>query len=240
MPKRKRKKYSRPQRPFDKARIQEENALREKYGLKNKKEIWKADAAIRRIRNLAKKLITKSEEEKKQFIDRLEEKGFEVKNIADVLSLNKEDWLKRRLQTIVFAKKLALTPKQARQFITHKQVSIGNQIVNIPSYQVGLKEESLVKVNIALKLQPKKTSKKKEKVEEKVPVGISSDTLNGTREGKEKKVEEKEEKVIEKAEKQIDKEVSEGVDKKQLTQDIKEKVEEVKEKIEKIEEEKTE
>ena len=65
MPKRKRKKYSRPQRPFDKARIQEENILKDKYGLKNKKEIWKADAAIRRIRNLAKQLITKSEEDKK-------------------------------------------------------------------------------------------------------------------------------------------------------------------------------
>ena len=59
------KKYSRPRKPFDKIRIDEENILKEKYGLKNKKEIWKADAAIGRIRNLAKQLITKSEDEKK-------------------------------------------------------------------------------------------------------------------------------------------------------------------------------
>ena len=145
------KKYSRPRKPFDKVRIEEENLLKEKYGLKNKKEIWKADAAIRRIRNLAKQLITKSEEEKQAFIERLQKKGFKIESIADALALNKEDWLKRRLQTIVFHKKLTTTPKQSRQFVAHKHVSIGNQIVNIPSYQVNLEEESLVKLNIVLK-----------------------------------------------------------------------------------------
>ena len=49
---RQKKKYSRPQRPFDKVRIDEENILREKYGLKNKKEIWKADASISSTKNL--------------------------------------------------------------------------------------------------------------------------------------------------------------------------------------------
>jgi small subunit ribosomal protein S4 len=151
MPKRKRKKYSRPQRPFDKTRIEEENILKDKYGLKNKKEIWKADAAIRRIRNLAKQLITKSEEEKTAFIEKLKKKGFKVESIADALALDKEDWLKRRLQTLVFTKKLATTPKQARQFVAHKQVSIGNRKVNIPSYQVSLNEESEIKLNLVLK-----------------------------------------------------------------------------------------
>ena len=50
------KKYSRPRKPFDKARIIEEDLLKEEYGLKNKREIWKAEAGIRRIRNLAKQL----------------------------------------------------------------------------------------------------------------------------------------------------------------------------------------
>jgi small subunit ribosomal protein S4 len=160
--KKQQKKYSRPRKPFDKARIDEENQLKEKYGLKNKKEIWKADAAIGRIRNLAKKLITKSEEEQEAFVKGLHKKGFDVNNIADVLALNKEDWLKRRLQTIVFLKKLTTTPKQARQFVTHKHVSIGNQIVNIPSYQVGLEEEPLIKLNITLKTLNQKKDKVKE------------------------------------------------------------------------------
>ena len=155
--KRQRKKYSRPRKPFDKIRIDEENILKEKYGLKNKKEIWKADAAIGRIRNLAKQLITKSEEEQKEFVERLQKKGFQIESIADALALDKEDWLKRRLQTIVHNKKLTTTPKQARQFVVHKHVVVGKRIINIPSYQVSLKEESNIKLNIVLKTQKPKT-----------------------------------------------------------------------------------
>jgi len=165
--KKQKKKYSKPRRPFDKARIEEENLLKEKYGLKNKKEIWKADAAIGRIRNLAKKLITESEEEQKAFVEGLQKKGFSVNSIADALALDKENWLKRRLQTIVFSKKLTATPKQARQFVTHKHVSIGNQIVNIPSYQVSLDEESLVRLNIVLK-KPVQKKAKMEKIKQEV------------------------------------------------------------------------
>ena len=155
MPKRKRKKYSKPRRPFDKPRILEENELVKKYGLKNKREIWKADAAIARIRNFAKQLITKSDEEKKAFVEKLQKKGFQVESIADVLALNKEDWLKRRLQTIVCAKKLASTLRQARQFVVHKHVNVGNRTINIPSYQVDLEEEPNIKLNLVLKIKEK-------------------------------------------------------------------------------------
>ena len=44
--KRKHKTYSKPKRPFDKARIDEEAEIKKEFGLKNKKEIWKADAKI--------------------------------------------------------------------------------------------------------------------------------------------------------------------------------------------------
>lgn len=169
MPKRNRKKYSKPKKAFDKTRIEEENQLRDKYGLKNKREIWKAESAIARIRNLAKQLITKSDEEKNKFIERLQKRGFSVNSIADALALDKENWLKRRLQTIVFSKKLVLTPKQARQLIVHKHVSIGKQIVNIPSYMVSLEEESLVKLNLVLKIK----EITKSKIEE-----IKDDVLN--------------------------------------------------------------
>jgi len=160
--KRQKKKYSRPQRPFDKARIEEENVLKEKYGLKNKKEIWKADAAIGRVRNQAKKLITAEEDEKKAFVERMQKKGFKTEIIADALALDKEDWLKRRLQTIVHKKGFTTTPKQSRQLITHKHVLIGDQIVNIPSYHVSSEEEGLIKLNITLKV----VENKKGKVEE--------------------------------------------------------------------------
>ena len=166
MPKRKRKQYSKPRRPFDKIRIGEENVLKEKYGLKNKREIWKADSAIARVRNLAKKLITKSDEEKRTFIERLQKIGFKVEKIADALALDKEDWLKRRVQTIIFMKKFANTPKQARQFVAHKHVSVGGRVVNIPSYQVSLEEEPSVRLNLVLKKENKKS--KIEEIKEQV------------------------------------------------------------------------
>lgn len=189
---RNKKKYSRPRKPFDKSRINEENALREKYGLKNKREIWKADAAIGRIRNLAKQLITKPEKEKKAFIERLQKKGFNVSSIADALSLDKENWLKRRLQTIVFSKKLTTTPKQARQLIAHKHVSVGDRIVNIPSYIVSLEEEPSVKLNLVLKIKEPKQSK-----EEKIKEDIENQEIEEIESGEEVVEEGIEEKMLE-------------------------------------------
>lgn len=163
--------YQKPKKLYDKTRILEENKLKEKYGLKNKKEIWKADAKIKRIRNLAKELIVASDEEKQKFLDTLKKQGIPVETIADVLSLNKEDWLKRRLQTLVVEKKLVNTPKQARQFIVHKHVSIGGRIVNIPSYVVSADEESTIKLNIVLKKKEQKKSEIEEIKEEVLEEG---------------------------------------------------------------------
>ena len=81
--------------------------------------------------------------------------------------MDREDWLKRRLQTVLFSKKLVNTSKQARQLITHKHVSVGAQIVNIPSYQVSLEEEPEVKLNIVLKIK-EPTKSKVEEIKEKV------------------------------------------------------------------------
>lgn len=142
---RKKKKFSRPRKIYDKQRIEEENGLVSRYGLKNKREIWKAEAAIARIRNRAKILITAGKEEQEKLFDKLNSLGFKVKNIADVLDLNKEDWLKRRLQSIIILKNLA-KPREARQLISHKHVAIEGNIVNIPSYMVKVDEEDKIRV----------------------------------------------------------------------------------------------
>ena len=52
---RKHKKYSKPKRPFDKERILEEAQIKKRYGLKNKREIWKTEANVKSIREKAKK-----------------------------------------------------------------------------------------------------------------------------------------------------------------------------------------
>lgn len=164
MPRRKHKKYKKPRRPFDKIRIEEENSLIKKYGLKNKREIWKAESAIDKIRKQAKLLLTKSAEEQDKFIAKLKKQGFQVESIADLLALDKEDYLKRRLQSIV-ARKLASTLKQARQFITHKHIAIGSKVVNIPSYIVPIEKEDKIELVLVRKEKPKKQELIKEGVE---------------------------------------------------------------------------
>jgi len=160
--KRKHKTYSKPKRPFDKERIEGEALIKEEFGLKNKKEIWKAEAKIKSIREKAKKLILSKPEEQKALFDRLKKIGINVNSIAEVLALDKKDYLNRRLQTIVLKKKLATTIKTARQLITHKKIIINKRIVNIPSYVVSVELEN----KISLKKAKKKQIKKQEEVKE--------------------------------------------------------------------------
>lgn len=155
--KRKHKKYSRPKRPFDKARIDEEVQIKKKYGLKNKREIWKADAKVTVMRQKAKKLIKASQEEKEVLFQRLQKMGLKISSIADVLGLDKTDYLERRLQTVVVKNKLAPTVKTARQMITHKKIAVGGKVVDSPSYIVPVELEE--KISVKVKQPPKENSK---------------------------------------------------------------------------------
>ncbi len=144
--KRKQGKFRRPKKMFDKARIEEENKIVFEYGLKNKKEIWKAKSEVSKIRRRAKSLIPKSDEERKAFFEKLNSKGLGVKNTADALALTERDILSRRLQTIVFKKKLAKSPKEARQLIVHKKIAVEGKAVNIPSFSVDSSKEKEVTI----------------------------------------------------------------------------------------------
>ena len=140
------KRYKRPKKPFDKARIEEEKRLMKEYGLKNKREIWKAETNISRIRAQARKLIVEPEKQE-QFLNKLRKIGLidEKAGLNEVLSLTKRDWLERRLQTIVFKKGLARTIKEARQLIVHRKILVNDKIVDVPSYVVKKDEEALIK-----------------------------------------------------------------------------------------------
>ena len=148
--KRKHKIYSRPKRPFNKERITEENEIKEQFGLKNKTEIWKIEARVKEMRERAKNLISARPEQQQELFNRLKKMGFKVNSVSDVLSLNKIDYMKRRLQTILVEKKIATTPKGARQLITHKKVMVDGEVVDSPSYIVPVEYEN----KISLKIKP--------------------------------------------------------------------------------------
>jgi len=164
--KRKHKIYSKPRRPFDKTRIEEEAKIIEEFGLKNKREIWKADARIKEIRGKAKNLISSEPEEQKKLFIRLKKMGFNVNSIGDVLSLDKRDYLKRRLQTVLVNKKLANSPKSSRQLITHRKVLVGDKSIDSPSYLVPIEMDDKITIKIKKKISKQKEVKQEEQSNE--------------------------------------------------------------------------
>ena len=149
--KRQRKKYQTPTRPWDKARLETEKTILKNFGLKSKREIWRAEAVLRKYRRLARELAARRDETKeKTLMDRLVKFGIVMKDssLDNILGLTVEDFLNRRLQTVLHKKGLANTPKQARQFITHGQVMIDNRRVSYPSYMVPVEEEDKLVVRI--------------------------------------------------------------------------------------------
>ena len=138
---RKKNKYARPRKPFESARIAEENNLLKQYGLKNKKEVWKTVAKVNYYRGRAKALARSPIEEQEVLFNKLKALGIKADNISDVLGLKVEDFLNRRLTTIVANKKLASTVKAARQMTVHKKITIDGKVVNSPSYLVEVSEE---------------------------------------------------------------------------------------------------
>ncbi|RLF48994.1 MAG: 30S ribosomal protein S4 [Thermoplasmata archaeon] len=149
-PKFPRKKYERPSHPWEADRIKVERELVKKYGLKNKKEVWIAQSFLRNVRSQARALMARlrygdkqAEKEAKDLIGKLYRYGVLPDNatLDDVLSLDVNDVLKRRLQTVVYMKGLASSKRQARQFIVHGHIAIRGRRVTVPGYLVRRDEE---------------------------------------------------------------------------------------------------
>jgi small subunit ribosomal protein S4 len=145
-PKKRRKKYTTPRHPWQRDRLEKEKDVLYNYSLKNKKEIWKMQAILKKYQDIAKKLANDDSENgkklKEQVMGKLYKLGFVSKNasIDDILSLSMNDILNRRLQSLVFNQKLARTMKQARQFIVHGHIIVGDHRIGSPSYIVPLTE----------------------------------------------------------------------------------------------------
>ncbi len=165
--KRKHKIYSRPKRPFNKERIIEENEIKKEFGLKNKTEIWKIESRVKEMRERAKDLISASPEAQQELFKKLKKKGFNVNSISDVLSLNKIDYMKRRLQTVLVNKKIATTTKGARQMIVHKKVMVNGEVVDSPSYIVPTEYED--KISLKIRSNKPKAEEPMEKQESEIP-----------------------------------------------------------------------
>jgi small subunit ribosomal protein S4 len=150
-PKFSRKKYETPSHPWKEDRINIENELIKKYGLKNKREIWKGETALKKYRSQARELLAKIgsddpqiKRESNQLLTHLTRFNILPLNstLDDVLALETEAILSRRLQTITYLRGFANTPMHARQLISHGHIAINNKKITVPGYMVTKDEEN--------------------------------------------------------------------------------------------------
>lgn len=153
-PKFARKSYDTPSHPWQGERIKAEVVLVNRYGLKNKTEVWKAQTILRNVRGQSRELQARlrggekqAEKESSDLLGKCGRMGLlplEGATLNDILVLSEEDILDRRLQTIVFKKGLAASPKQARQMIVHGHILMNGHRVTVPGYIVQRKEEMTI------------------------------------------------------------------------------------------------
>lgn len=147
-----RKKMETPKNPYDKARLESETKIMGEYGLRRKRELWRAETELRSIRRQAKEIMIHEDEvKKKQVMDKLKRLGIIEKDagLDDILRLSVRDILDRRLQTFLFRKSIANTPAQARQLITHGHITIGDSRIKYPSYIISKEEEKMLKCAVS-------------------------------------------------------------------------------------------
>ncbi|MDG6934719.1 MAG: 30S ribosomal protein S4 [Nitrososphaerota archaeon] len=149
-PKKPKNKYTTPRHPWSGDQLSSELFLVGSYGLRNKKELWKAETELSRIRKQARTLLAAPPDIRERLsgylMKRLTRMGLvsEAAPVDSILSLKVEDLLERRLQSIVWRKGLGRSPYEARQLITHKKVRVGSRLVSKPSYIVSRDEEPTI------------------------------------------------------------------------------------------------
>ena len=152
-PKKAKKTYQTPGHPYrTMARFENELELVGRFGLRNKRELWKARTILRKYRRQARAMLSLEDEERiekeKILIRKLATLGIlpEESTFEDVLSLKVDDILKRRLQTLVYEKGLAKTPHQARQMITHRHILVNGRVMTTPGYLVPVAYEDTIQI----------------------------------------------------------------------------------------------
>merc|ERR1712054_184248 len=128
------------------------------YGLKTKREIWRVGLILSKVLAVARYLLTLEERDPERIFQgqalmrRMIRYGIldEDKQRLDyVLALKVEDFLERRLQTLVFKRGLAKSIHHARVLIKQKHIRVGHQIVDIPSFMVRVESQPHIEFSVS-------------------------------------------------------------------------------------------
>ena len=106
--------YARPRTPWQAERIAGEVEVVKAFGLRNKRELWKAQAVLRKYRQASRKMLAavsigQAPPEAEAILNRLKRLGMlkEEGDLDAILSMKVNDVLERRLQTQVYRQGLA-------------------------------------------------------------------------------------------------------------------------------------
>lgn len=138
-----RKMFERPRTPWQAERIAGEVEIVKAYGLRNKRELWKAEAFLRKYRQISRKMLAavsvgQAPQEAEAIVTRLKRLGMlkEDGTLDSILSMQLADVLERRLQTQVYRQGLANSLRQSRQFIVHGHIQVAGRRVDVPGFLV--------------------------------------------------------------------------------------------------------
>ncbi|CAD8048628.1 unnamed protein product [Paramecium sonneborni] len=142
-----------PRKPFEKERLDNELQIIGKYGLKNKREVWRVQLTLARIRKAARELLTLDPKDPRRLFEgealirRMVRYGLlseQERKLDYVLGLTTQKMMERRLQTFVFKSNQASSIHHARTLIRQRHFRVGKRLVNSPSFLVRVESEKLV------------------------------------------------------------------------------------------------
>jgi len=148
-PRRQKKKFVVPKRPFDTERFEQELDFIGRFGLRNKRELWRHSTDLSNYRRQARNLLalppTERQHSEMDLVNKLARIGVLAEPSLDqVLDLTLENVLERRLQTIVFRKGMAASMHHARQLVTHGHIALDNARVTTPARLMTVGEEDRI------------------------------------------------------------------------------------------------
>lgn len=143
-----------PRKAFEKERLDQEIKICGEYGLRCKREVWRVQLVLARLRKRARDLLTLEENDQRRIFEgnallrRMFKFGLlnpESENGLDyVLSLTLHKLLERRLQTRILKGRLASSIHHARVLIYGKFIAVANQLCNVASYMVTVENENKI------------------------------------------------------------------------------------------------
>ncbi|MFS8028907.1 putative ribosomal protein S4/S9 [Helianthus anomalus] len=181
------KTFKKPRRPYEKERLDAELKLVGEYGLRCKRELWRVQYALSRIRNAARMLLTLEEKDPRRIFEgealmrRMNRYGLldESQNKLDyVLALTVENFLERRLQTLVFKTGMAKSIHHARVLIKQRHIRVGRQVVNVPSFMVRVDSQKHIDFSLTSPFgggRPGRVKRKNQKAAAKKAAGGDAD-----------------------------------------------------------------